>query len=131
MSLVPTTLLSTAPSCTEIDPAPVTPITVVRAMASSRERVGEVCQVTTTWPAELMLPTQLKARRSAWKLGLSPRPWSAASPWLTMVRMVPSLGATSATYMAALMPPPPDMLMGRMVGLPGMCAGRCRPRRRA
>ena len=66
-------LLSTAGICTEIEPAWLEPITVSRVINWSRVFVGEVCQVTRTWLEELTLPIQAKSRKSAWKLGFSPR----------------------------------------------------------
>ena len=49
------------------------PMTVSRIISCSSVLVGEVCQVTRSWLEELTLPIQAKSRRSAWKLGLSPK----------------------------------------------------------
>jgi len=78
--LVPTILLSTAGICTEIEPAWLEPITVSRRIRSASVLLGELCQVTSTWFEALILPTQLKSRRSAWKLALSPSAWSITRP---------------------------------------------------
>ena len=46
-------------------------------------------------------------------------------------RMVPSFGATLNTWLAAMSEPPPGMLRGMTVGLPGMCLPMWRATARA